>query len=36
MSKNTADPYDQLHARSLSDSEGFWGEVAEAISWIKR
>ena len=36
MSQNTADLYDQLHARSLSNPEGFWGEVAEDISWIKR
>ncbi len=36
MSQNTANPYDQLHARSLSDPDGFWGEMADDISWIKR
>ena len=36
MSQNTANLYNQLHARSLSDPEGFWGEVAEEISWIRR
>ena len=36
MRQNTADLYNQLHARSLSDPAGFWGEVAEDISWIKR
>ncbi|HKI16270.1 MAG TPA: AMP-binding protein, partial [Isosphaeraceae bacterium] len=36
MSQNTADLYGQLHARSLSDPEGFWAEVAEDICWIKR
>ena len=34
MSQNTADRYDLLHARSLSDPAGFWGEVAEEISWF--
>ena len=36
MNQSTANPYDQLHARSLSDPEGFWGEAAEDITWIKR
>lgn len=36
MSQSTADLYNQLHARSLSDPEGFWGEAAEDITWIKR
>jgi propionyl-CoA synthetase len=36
MSHNTADRYDQLHARSLSNPEGFWGELAEDISWTRR
>jgi propionyl-CoA synthetase len=36
MNPNTAGHYDRLHARSLSDPEGFWGELAEDISWIKR
>ena len=36
MSQNTADRYNHLHARSLSDPAGFWGEVAEDITWFKR
>src|SRR5512135_2217774 len=36
MNQSTANPYDLLHARSLSDPEGFWGEVAEHITWFKR
>jgi len=36
MSRNTADRYNQLHARTLSDPAGFWGEVAEEITWFKR
>ncbi|HMB03628.1 MAG TPA: AMP-binding protein, partial [Isosphaeraceae bacterium] len=36
MNQSTANPYDLLHARSLSDPEGFWGEAAEDITWIKR
>ena len=28
--------YDRLHARSLSDPEGFWGEAAQDITWFKR
>jgi propionyl-CoA synthetase len=36
MSRSTADHYDQLHARSLSDPEGFWAEAAEEVAWIKR
>jgi len=27
--------YDQIHRRSLEDPEGFWGEAAQAIDWIK-
>jgi propionyl-CoA synthetase len=30
------DLYAEAHARSLSDPEGFWGEVAEGISWSKK
>jgi len=26
----------EMHRRSLEDPEGFWGEVAEGIDWIKR
>ena len=36
MSQSSADLYNQIHARSLSDPEGFWGEAAEEITWIKR
>ncbi len=36
MSQSTADLYRQLHARSLTDPEGFWGEAAEDITWFKR
>ena len=28
--------YAELHARSLKDPEGFWGEVAGGIDWIKK
>ncbi|MGH6948107.1 MAG: AMP-binding protein, partial [Kiloniellales bacterium] len=28
--------YDRLHARSLSDPEGFWGEAAAALHWDKK
>src|SRR3982074_2272739 len=27
--------YHQVHARSLSDPEGFWGEAAREIDWIE-
>ena len=27
--------YDQMFARSVSDPEGFWGEAAKGIDWIK-
>ncbi|MBF0250676.1 MAG: propionyl-CoA synthetase [Alphaproteobacteria bacterium] len=30
-----ANPYEQAHARSLSDPEGFWGEIAQDIDWVK-
>ncbi|MBP2292150.1 propionyl-CoA synthetase [Azospirillum rugosum] len=33
---SSADLYNQIHARSLSDPDGFWGEAAEDITWIKR
>ena len=36
MSQTSAQQYDELHARSLSDAEGFWAEAAEEISWSKR
>jgi propionyl-CoA synthetase len=28
--------YQELYTRSLNDPEGFWGEAAEDITWIKR
>ena len=31
-----ADRYEQAHSRSLSDPNGFWGEVAEDIHWVKK
>ncbi|MSO93648.1 MAG: propionyl-CoA synthetase [Rhodospirillales bacterium] len=31
-----ANPYDEAHARSLRDPEGFWGDVAEDVRWFKR
>jgi propionyl-CoA synthetase len=27
--------YEELHTRSISDPEGFWGDVASEIDWIK-
>src|SRR6201990_3746156 len=27
--------YHEVHARSLRDPEGFWGEAAREIDWIK-
>ena len=29
-------PYDEAYSRSMSDPEGFWGDVAEDIDWIKK
>jgi propionyl-CoA synthetase len=28
--------FDEIHARSLADPEGFWGEAAEAIDWDRK
>jgi len=28
--------FDEVHARSLRDPEGFWGEAAEALEWERR
>ncbi len=36
MSPGNTDLYDRIHARSLSDPEGFWGEAAEDIAWFQR
>jgi hypothetical protein len=27
--------YAEVHARSLRDTEGFWGEAAREIDWIE-
>jgi propionyl-CoA synthetase len=34
MTTNASSRYHDVHARSLSDPEGFWGEAAKAIDWI--
>ena len=31
-----ANKYDEIYRRSISDPEGFWGEAAEAVDWVKR
>jgi acetyl-CoA synthetase len=31
----TAAQYDEMYARSVDDNEGFWGEQAQRIDWIK-
>jgi propionyl-CoA synthetase len=36
VSHGRADLYNPIHARSLSDPEGFWAEAAEEITWIER
>ena len=35
MSHDNSKRFDPIHARSLSDPRGFWGEAAGEISWIK-
>ncbi len=35
MSQSTAAVFDDMHARSLSDPEGFWGDAAKEITWFK-
>lgn len=35
MTDNAASRYAELHARSLRDPEGFWGEAAREIDWIE-
>jgi propionyl-CoA synthetase len=35
MSPSSADLFDRMHARSLSDPAGFWGEAASAITWSR-
>ncbi len=29
-------PYEQAYTRSIQDPEGFWGDAAEGIHWIKK
>jgi acetyl-CoA synthetase len=31
----TAEQYDEMYARSVDDNEGFWGEQAQRLDWIK-
>jgi len=31
---SSMDEYKKLHARSISDPEGFWGEQAKALDWF--
>ena len=31
-----ASRYDEVHARSLADREGFWAEAAEGIDWTRK
>jgi propionyl-CoA synthetase len=35
MSETSTSRYHDVHARSLKDPEGFWGEAARAIDWIE-
>ena len=28
--------YDEAYRRSIEDPEGFWGEIAEDVRWIKK
>src|SRR6201992_2592057 len=35
MSAHDTSRYHEVHARSLRDPEGFWGEAAREIDWIK-
>ncbi|PIE07301.1 MAG: acetate--CoA ligase [Rhodobacterales bacterium] len=34
--KIKADQYDEMYARSIDDPEGFWGEAAERLDWIRK
>jgi propionyl-CoA synthetase len=36
VSQSTVDLYNRIHARSLTDPEGFWAEAAEEIAWFQR
>ena len=35
MNIQTASRYHEVHARSIRDPEGFWGEAARDIDWIE-
>src|ERR1700748_657056 len=35
MTTQNQSRYHEVHARSLRDPEGFWGEAAREIDWIK-
>lgn len=32
----TKEKYDRLYARSIADPEGFWGEMAQRLTWFKK
>ena len=34
--KINAAQYDEMYARSVADPDGFWGEAAERLDWIKK
>ncbi|SMH31971.1 acetate--CoA ligase [Maritimibacter sp. HL-12] len=34
--KIDAATYDEMYARSISDPDGFWGEAAERLDWMKK
>ncbi len=34
--KITAAQYDEMYARSVNDPDGFWGEAAERLDWVKK
>lgn len=36
MAGTSADTFDRMHAHSLSDPAGFWGDAAESVDWIRR
>ena len=33
--KVTAKQYEEMYARSVNDPDGFWGEQAKRLDWIK-
>ncbi|HCQ66986.1 MAG TPA: acetate--CoA ligase [Rhodobacteraceae bacterium] len=34
--KINAAQYDEMYARSINDPDGFWGEAAERLDWVKK